>query len=103
MGIDNVTSQEGFTRAVSKVVVRVNHMQLRDDIRRFIDEQVRDGRFPDAESVIAEAVLQFMLQPEFAPDELDRLIAEGEASGEALDGEAVFKEFAKLRSRSTAE
>jgi Arc/MetJ-type ribon-helix-helix transcriptional regulator len=74
-------------------------MQLRDDVRRFIEEQVRDGRFPSAEAVIDEAVSQYMVQPDFAPGELDRLIAEGEASGKALDGEQTL---AQLRLETTA-
>lgn len=75
-------------------------MKLRDDIQRFIDEQVRAGRFPNAEALIAEAISQFRSQLVFKPGELERLIAEGEASGDPLDGDVVFKEFEQIRIRS---
>lgn len=77
-------------------------MKLRDDIQQFIDEQVKSGRFPNAESLITEAVDQLRMQLAFPPGELDRLIAEGEAGAGALDGDSVLKEFEQLRMRSKA-
>jgi hypothetical protein len=40
---------------------------------------------------------------DFAPGEWDRLLAEGEAGGESLDGEQVLAELRELRCRAANE
>ena len=73
-------------------------MQLRISSlsERIIESHVESGRFANPEAVV-DAALQLLEQQEsagdFAPGELDRLLAEGERSvnrGEVLDGEAAF-------------
>jgi antitoxin ParD1/3/4 len=77
-------------------------LRLKPELQRFIEDQVRDGRYHSAEEVV-EAGLAILEQHtrcgEFAPGELDRLLAEGEADvarGNVHDGEAVFRELAEL-------
>lgn len=55
---------------------------LKPELQKFVDEQVTTGRYPSAEDVVAAAVTRFMQDErlgEFAPGELDALLAEGEA------------------------
>jgi hypothetical protein len=68
--------------------------------RRLITDRVKSGKYATPEAVVTAA----LHAPEnnehaddFAPDEWDMLLAESEASGESLDGEAVFAELARLR------
>jgi putative addiction module CopG family antidote len=63
-----------------------------------IAERLKSGRYASAEDVVT-AALHALEQDEtgfdFQPGELDRLIAEGEAS-ETLDGHAVLDEIRQL-------
>jgi Arc/MetJ-type ribon-helix-helix transcriptional regulator len=77
-------------------------LALSPEIERLIEERVRSGKYRTAEDVIAAAVSNLYQQEtfgDFAPGELDRLLAEGERGGASLDGEQVFAELRELRGR----
>ena len=77
-------------------------LSLDTGAQRLIEERVRSGKYGTAEDVVTAALhaLEHDEQlGDFAEGELDALIAEGEASGPALDGEAVLAEFRELRDR----
>ena len=74
---------------------------LSPDAQRLIEQQLRSGRFPSAEAVVL-AGLQTLAEAgdDFEPGELERLIAEGEASIKAegvVDADEVYE---GLRRRS---
>ena len=72
------------------------------DVKRMIQQRMRDGGYASAEDVLRAALLSLEQQEQFGdfgPGELAALLAEGEASGELLDGEQVFAELRALRSR----
>ena len=73
---------------------------LSPETRRLIEQRVRRGDYPTPDEVV-RAGLESLAQQEsagdFAPGELDRLLAAGEASGPPLDGEQVLAELAALR------
>ena len=78
------------------------HVTLTREDQRFIEEQVKAGRFASAEAVVGAALerLRHDDAGEFAAGELDALIAEGEAdiaAGELVDGDEVFR---RLRQKS---
>jgi putative addiction module CopG family antidote len=75
-------------------------MRLSPHIQKLIDERIRSGKYRTAEDVIAAAVTNLEQQEQagdFAPLELENLLAEGEGSGDALDAESVFAEVRDLR------
>jgi putative addiction module CopG family antidote len=78
------------------------NLSLPADVQRLIDERVRSGKYRSAEDVIAAALMQLDQLEEvgdFEAGELDALLAEGEQSGEALEGEQVFAELRDMRQR----
>lgn len=75
------------------------NLALPPQIRQLIEDRVRSGKYSTPEDVVSAAVTQLDQQEQpgdFAPGELDQLLAEGEASGPPLDGEQVFAELRKL-------
>jgi len=78
-------------------------LSLDNELQRRITDRVNSGQYASAEDVIAAALgaLEHAEHAlEFAPGELDRLIAEGDASGPPLDGETALAELkAKHRAR----
>jgi putative addiction module CopG family antidote len=77
-------------------------LRINPELQKFIDNQLKDGRYDSAEEVV-EAGLAVLEQQthygEFAPDEFDRLLAEGEAdiqAGNTHDGDDVFREIDEL-------
>jgi Arc/MetJ-type ribon-helix-helix transcriptional regulator len=80
-------------------------LTLKPELQRFVDEQVRSGRFPTAVEVLEAGLARLMLDP--AGDELDdedvAAIEESEqqiARGEDLDWREVS---AKLRQKYLGE
>lgn len=72
------------------------NLALPPGIRQLIDDRVRSGKYKSAEDVVAAALAHLEQHEQigdFEDVELDRLLAEGERSGEALDGNEVFKEL----------
>lgn len=80
-------------------------LSLRPDIEKFIAKEVKKGRFASAEEMVTAAILtlkQEELCGDFAPGELNELLAEGERSIEAhgtLDGDAAFRNRRKRRAQ----
>jgi Arc/MetJ-type ribon-helix-helix transcriptional regulator len=75
-------------------------VSLKPAIQRYIDEQIREGRFPNTEAVLEAAVARLMLDP--APDELDAedlaAVAGSEEQigrGESLDWKTVSAQLRK--------
>jgi putative addiction module CopG family antidote len=69
------------------------------ELENFIREQVDRGLYASP-SAFVEAALSRLMEPQFAPGEIDRLIEEGEASiarGGLRDADVVF---AELREKS---
>lgn len=76
------------------------HMALTPELQKLIERRVKSGKYATPEDVVAAALHsldQDEKMEEFEAGELDRLLAEGENSGEALDGETVLAELRKLR------
>jgi putative addiction module CopG family antidote len=72
--------------------------------QELIRQRVSSGKYATPEDVIAAAVAQLDQQEqigEFDAGEMDRLLAAGEQSGPALDGEAVLAELRALRDRAS--
>lgn len=73
---------------------------LKPELEQFVDEQVKSGRYASTEDVFAAALMRLKQQPadafDFAPGEMDALIAEGEASfarGETVSMEEIREYF----------
>ena len=80
------------------------HMDLclTPEMQRFIQDRVRSGMYGSPEEVVAAAFALLEQQEvtgDFEPGEMQRLIDEGEQSGDALDAEQVFAEVRELRNR----
>ena len=72
-------------------------LSLDPEVQKLIDERVKSGRYATPEDVVAAALLTLDQQEwlgEFAPGELDELLAEGEQSitqDGTLDGTEAFQ------------
>ena len=77
------------------------NVQLNPALEKFVDDQVRQGRFSSPEQVLEAGLARLMLDPE--PDELDaRDVAEiNESLAQMRRGEVLdWKEYsAKIRAR----
>ena len=77
-------------------------LTISPELRTLIEQRMRSGRYATAEDVVAAALRsleQDERSGEFEAGELDQLLAEGEASGQPLDGEQVLAELRGLRQR----
>jgi putative addiction module CopG family antidote len=75
-------------------------VQLEPEVEGMIATLVESGDYESPEAVITAAVLALTANDaddDFAPGELSRLLAEGEASGPAVDAEIVFAEIEAAR------
>jgi len=75
-------------------------LALDANAQSLIAERVKSGRYATPEDVITAALHALEHDEhagEFAAGEWDALLAEGEASGAALDGNAVLAELRALR------
>ena len=69
---------------------------LPPELEKFVEEEVRAGRYESPERLVEAAVSHLMgasTIDDFAPGELAELIAEGEADiarGDVIDGDEVF-------------
>jgi antitoxin ParD1/3/4 len=72
-------------------------LSLTPDVQHLIDQRVRSGKYATPEDVVAAALISLAQQEEssnFAPGELDELLAKGERSIEqegTLDGDKAFQ------------
>lgn len=74
---------------------------LTPELQKFIEDRIRDGAYASPEEVIAgfATLEQHESFGDFAPGELDQLLAEGERDireGRFADGETVFRELREL-------
>jgi Arc/MetJ-type ribon-helix-helix transcriptional regulator len=80
-------------------------LSLRPDIEKFIAKEVKSGRFASAEDMVTAAILslkQEELFGDFAPGEMNELLAEGERSIETegtIDGDTAFRNRRKRRAQ----
>ena len=81
-------------------------LTLPPEVQRLIDERVHSGKYKTPEDVVAAAVATLQQQEQlgdFAPGEIEHLLAEGEAGGADLDGEEVLRELRELRERGKSK
>ena len=81
------------------------NLTLDENVGKLINDRVKSGQYASAEDVVIAALHSLDNDEtfgDFAPGELDALIAEGEASG-FLDGLAVLEELSGLRHKSREE
>jgi hypothetical protein len=74
-------------------------ISLTPQTQRLLEEQMKKGGYPTPEDAIRAGLASLELHGDFAPGELDKLLAEGEADlarGDLLDGEEVFRELDAL-------
>ena len=73
------------------------NLSLNPEVQRLIDERVKSGKYATPEDVIVAALLSLDQQEQFgdfAPGELDELLAEGElsiAENGTLDGDEAYQ------------
>jgi antitoxin ParD1/3/4 len=80
-------------------------LALDSKAENLISQRVNSGRYATPEEVVTAALYALEHDEhagEFAAGEWDKLLAEGEASGEALDGETVLAELRGLRDAARA-
>lgn len=74
---------------------------LTTEIQELIEQRLKSGKYGTPEEVVTIALRALGnadYTGDFKPGEWDRLLAEGEQSGEALDGDSVLDELRQLRS-----
>ena len=77
-------------------------LSLPPKTQKLIEQRVRSGKYRTPEDVVSAAMAQLAQQEQlgdFSTGELNRLLAAGESSGKALDGEQVFDELRSQRHR----
>jgi putative addiction module CopG family antidote len=77
------------------------NLPLDSNARKLITERVKSGKYASPEEVVTAALHALHRDErsgEFDAGEWDKLLAEGEASGKALDGKSVLAELRGLRS-----
>lgn len=88
------------------------NVTVKPEFEKRIKDEVSAGRVSDAEEFVNKALYHYIVAKElgqdYAPEELDRLIAEGLEDiqrGDTIDGEAAFRslrEFASQRRQQSA-
>lgn len=77
-------------------------LSLSPETEKLVESKMRDGGYRSADDVVRAALAtldQMNRAREFAPGEVDRLLAEADAEierGDVLDGEEVFRELREL-------
>ena len=77
-------------------------VSLSPERQKFAEQKVRSGAFRSIDEVIEAGLVTLELQEkfgEFAPGQLDKLLAEADedfARGDVFDGEEVFRELDEL-------
>jgi len=72
--------------------------------QKLIKDRMKKGGYESSEAVVLAGLASLEQQEsfgDFAPGELDELIAEGERSGEPLLAEEVFRELRELGKRKS--
>lgn len=88
------------------------NVTVKPEFEKRIRDEVKAGRVSDAEEFVNKAVYHYIVAKElgqdYAPEELDRLIAEGLEDidrGDTIEGEAAFRslrDFAAQRRQQSA-
>ncbi len=81
-------------------------ISLGPEAQKLLQQRMSRGGYATADEAVLAALAALEQQEnfgDFAPGELDQLLAEGEASGEVLDGEQVLAELRELRSRGQSK
>ena len=79
------------------------NLALKPELEKFVDEQVKAGRFDTPEAVVAAALTRLMQDDDgidFAPGELQAMVDEGEADiarGDVLTLDQVRANFHRRR------
>jgi len=76
---------------------------LNEENEKLIEDLMKHDGYASPDEVVRAALESLRHDQEgddFEAGELDQLLAEGEGSGEALDGEQVLSEFRELRMRN---
>jgi antitoxin ParD1/3/4 len=71
-------------------------LTLPPDLERFIELKVQSGKYASADAVVEDALARWKADEQIDPDELKRLVAEGQSEadrGELLDADEVFREI----------
>jgi antitoxin ParD1/3/4 len=79
------------------------NLAIAPELQKLIEQRIKSGRYATPEDVMAAALCSLDQDEklgQFEPGELDRLLEEGENSGEPLDGEQVLAELRNLRSKN---
>src|SRR5438270_6020709 len=80
----------------------IMNLSLPAEIQRLIEDRVRSGKYPTPEDVVAAAIATLDQQDrfgDFAPGELDALMAAGERDierGDVMDADQGFAELRRL-------
>ena len=80
------------------------NVNLTPELEKYVHAKVKSGRYNSASEVLRES-LRTQLEQEERREEINRLIDEGIASGEAIDGEKAFvqlREYAGKRKKEMA-
>ncbi len=72
---------------------------LRPETERLLEEQLKKTGYQSVDELVRAGITSLEIHGDFAPGELDRLLAEGEAdlaAGHVVDGEQVFRELDQM-------
>ena len=79
---------------------------LSAETQKLIEQRLHRGGYATADDVVLAGLASLEQQEamgDFDDGELDQMLAAGELGGEALNGEHVLAEMAKLRERSVSD
>ena len=76
------------------------NVPLKPELEKFIDDEVKSGRLSDPSEFLSRAVYHYVLArdlgEEYAPEEIDRMIAEGLEDierGDTIEGTEAFRQL----------
>jgi antitoxin ParD1/3/4 len=76
------------------------NVTLKPELEKLVEDEVQSGRSPDPNDFLNRAVYHYVLArdlgEEYAPEEIDRMIAEGLddiARGDTIEGEDAFRQL----------
>jgi len=83
------------------------NIEVPKEISDIVDEAVASGQFSSAGEVVSSALSEWKVARsfgEYSLDELRTLVAEGEESGEPIDGEGAFRRVVtNIRTSATGQ
>jgi putative addiction module CopG family antidote len=81
-------------------------ISLNPETQKLVEQRMKQQGYSTADDLVRaglESLRQQQERQEFAPGELDELLAEGERSGPPLDGEQVLAELREFRLRNSSK